>query len=77
MPAVALADQEGALGSASALLGMAQFGTGALVAPLVGLGGPQDTVPMAVVIGACGLSALAVNLAFSRPTRTRDAAPAA
>ena len=75
--AVALADQEGALGSASALLGMAQFGTGALVAPLVGLGGPQDTVPMAVVIGACGLSALAVNLAFSRSTRTRDAAPAA
>lgn len=75
--AVALADQEGALGSASALLGMAQFGTGALVAPLVGLGGSHDAVPMAVVIGACGISALAVNLAFSPATRRRDGAPAA
>jgi MFS transporter, DHA1 family, multidrug resistance protein len=75
--AVALADQEGALGSASALLGMAQFGTGALVAPLVGLGGPHDTLPMAVVIGACGLSALGVNLTLSARTGRRDAAPAA
>jgi DHA1 family bicyclomycin/chloramphenicol resistance-like MFS transporter len=74
---VSLADQEGALGSASALLGMAQFGTGALVAPLVGLGGPHDALPMAVVIGACGLSALAVNLGFSPAVRTRDGTPAA
>jgi DHA1 family bicyclomycin/chloramphenicol resistance-like MFS transporter len=75
--AVALADQEGALGSASALLGMAQFGTGALVAPLVGLGGPRDALPMAVVIGACGLSALAVNLGLSPAAGRRAAGPAA
>ncbi len=75
--AVALADQEGKLGSASALLGMAQFGTGALVAPLVGLGGPHDALPMAVVIGAFGLSALAVNLVFAPAAGTRNAAPAA
>jgi DHA1 family bicyclomycin/chloramphenicol resistance-like MFS transporter len=63
--AVSLSDQEGALGSASALLGMGQFGTGALIAPLVGVGGTHDALPMALIIGACGLSALAVNLAFS------------
>ena len=65
--AVALAEQEGALGSASALLGVGQFGTGAVVAPLVGLAGPRDAVPMGVVIGVCGTAALAVNLVFSRP----------
>jgi DHA1 family bicyclomycin/chloramphenicol resistance-like MFS transporter len=65
--AESLAEQEGALGSASALLGVSQFGTGALIAPLVGLGGTHDAVPMAALIGACGLGALVVNLVFSRP----------
>jgi DHA1 family bicyclomycin/chloramphenicol resistance-like MFS transporter len=72
--AVSLAEQEGALGSASALLGVGQFGTGALVAPLVGLGGTHDALAMAVLIGACGIGALAVDLAFSRPVAR--AAPA-
>ncbi|HKO28295.1 MAG TPA: multidrug effflux MFS transporter [Solirubrobacteraceae bacterium] len=62
--ALSLAEQEGALGSASALLGVGQFGTGAVIAPLVGLGGTHDAVPMAVLIGACGIGALVVNLAF-------------
>jgi DHA1 family bicyclomycin/chloramphenicol resistance-like MFS transporter len=62
--AVALADQEGALGSASALLGVGQFGTGALIAPLVGVGGSHDALPMAIAIGVCGVSALAVNVVF-------------
>jgi len=69
--ATALADQEGALGSASALLGMGQFGTGALVAPLVGVAGSANPLPMGIVIGVCGLSALAVNLAFGPATRPR------
>jgi MFS transporter, DHA1 family, multidrug resistance protein len=64
--AESLADQEGALGSASALLGVGQFGTGAVIAPLVGLGGTHDALPMAALIGACGLGALVVNLVFSR-----------
>lgn len=64
--AVSLGEQEGALGSASALLGVGQFGTGAVVAPLVGLGGTHDALPMAVLIGACGVAGLVVNLAFSR-----------
>jgi MFS transporter, DHA1 family, multidrug resistance protein len=66
--AVSLADQEGALGSASALLGMGQFGTGAVVAPLVGVAGSHNPVPMGVLIGICGTAALAVNLVFSRPS---------
>jgi MFS transporter, DHA1 family, multidrug resistance protein len=62
--AVSLAHQEGALGSASALLGLGQFGTGAVLAPLVGVAGSADALPMAILIGVCGTSALAVNLAF-------------
>jgi MFS transporter, DHA1 family, multidrug resistance protein len=62
--AVALADQEGRLGSASALLGMGQFGIGALIAPIVGVAGAHDALPMAIVIGVCGVSSLAVNLVF-------------
>jgi MFS transporter, DHA1 family, multidrug resistance protein len=65
--AVALGEQEGKLGSASALLGMGQFGTGAVLAPLVGLAGSHDAVPMGIIIGVCGTAALGVNLAFSRP----------
>jgi len=65
--AVSLSEQEGALGSASALLGVGQFGTGAVIAPLVGLGGTQSALPMAVLIGVCGTGALAVDLAFARP----------
>jgi MFS transporter, DHA1 family, multidrug resistance protein len=68
--AAALADQEGALGSASALLGMGQFGIGALIAPIVGVGGAHDALPMGIVIGVCGVSSLAVNLVFGpRPGR--------
>jgi len=66
--AESLAQQEGALGSASALLGVGQFGTGAVVAPVVGLGGTHDAVPMAALIGACGVGALVVNLTFREHT---------
>ena len=75
--AIALEHQEGALGSASALLGMSQFATGALIAPLVGVAGSHDAVPMAVLIGACGVAALGVNLACSPTVSPRDAASAA
>jgi MFS transporter, DHA1 family, multidrug resistance protein len=73
--AAALADQEGALGSASALLGMGQFGIGALIAPIVGVAGAHDVLPMAIVIGVCGMSALAVNLVFGPRPGPRAAAP--
>lgn len=70
--AVALAEREGALGSASALLGMGQFGSGALIAPLVGVAGSHDALPMAILIAVCGTAALAVNLVS---TRSRQLAP--
>ncbi|HTX45100.1 MAG TPA: multidrug effflux MFS transporter [Solirubrobacteraceae bacterium] len=62
--AAAMGDQT-ALGSASALLGLGQFGVGAAVAPLVGLAGSHDALPLGIVIGACGLSALLVDLLFA------------
>ncbi|MDT7858351.1 multidrug effflux MFS transporter [Rubrivirga sp. S365] len=46
-------------GTASAVLGAAQFGLGALVSPLVGLGGEEDPVPMAIAIVAAALLASA------------------
>jgi MFS transporter, DHA1 family, multidrug resistance protein len=61
-----------ALGAASALLGLGQFGLGALVAPLVGLAGSHDALPMAVVIAVAGTAALAVDLVFA----PRGVAPA-
>jgi DHA1 family bicyclomycin/chloramphenicol resistance-like MFS transporter len=64
--AAAMGDQT-ALGSASALLGLGQFGVGAAVAPLVGLAGSHDALPMGIVIAACGISALLVDLAFAPP----------
>jgi DHA1 family bicyclomycin/chloramphenicol resistance-like MFS transporter len=67
--AAAMGDQK-ALGSASALLGLGQFGVGAAVAPLVGLAGSHDALPMGIVIASCGLSALAVDLVFA-PNRIK------
>lgn len=73
--AAAMSQQEGMLGAASALLGLGQFGGGAAVAPLVGVAGGHDATPMAVVIAACGVTALFVDLAFA-PRRARAPAGA-
>ena len=61
----AMADQPAALGSASALLGLGQFGTGAVIAPLVGVAGAHNAIPMGIVMGICGVSSAAVNLLLS------------
>ena len=63
--ASAMAAQTGSLGAASALLGLGQFGAGALVAPLVGVAGSRDALPMAVVIAVAGTAALLVDLVFA------------
>ena len=63
--ASAMASHSGSLGSASALLGLGQFGLGALVAPLVGVGGSRDALPMAIVIAVAGTAALLVDLLFA------------
>jgi DHA1 family bicyclomycin/chloramphenicol resistance-like MFS transporter len=50
--ALALGAAKGASGSASAVLGALQFGLGALVSPLVGIGGQHTAAPVAVVMCA-------------------------
>jgi DHA1 family bicyclomycin/chloramphenicol resistance-like MFS transporter len=57
--ALALEGHRSTAGSASGLLGLAQFSLGALAAPLVGLAGEDTAVPMAIVIAALGGAALA------------------
>lgn len=56
--AIALEGHPSTAGSASALLGLAQYAVGAAVAPLVGIAGKDTALPMAVVIVTCGLGAL-------------------
>ncbi len=78
--ASAMASHSGSLGAASALLGLGQFGSGALVAPLVGVAGSHDALPMAIVIAVAGTAALLVDLAFApraapRAARARRAEP--
>jgi MFS transporter, DHA1 family, multidrug resistance protein len=63
--AAAMAHQEGQLGAASALLGLGQFGCGAIVAPLVGLGGSHDALPMAIVIAVAALAAITIDLTLT------------
>lgn len=61
--ALALANTRTA-GSASALLGVLQFSIGALIAPLVGLGGTTTAVPMAAAIALLSLATFATFRAF-------------
>jgi MFS transporter, DHA1 family, multidrug resistance protein len=66
--AVALALQRypDAAGAASAVLGSFQFILAALVAPLAGVGGTSDAVPMAVLILVLPLAALGVRILLAR-----------
>ena len=47
-------------GSASALIGVAQFTSGALLAPIVGIGSDHSALAMVIVIGVCALAAALV-----------------
>ncbi|QPP09125.1 multidrug effflux MFS transporter [Streptomyces bathyalis] len=59
-----------AAGSASALLGTAQFLIGAFASPLVGVAGERTAVPMALVQLSALLLAAAAFLGLCRPWRT-------
>jgi MFS transporter, DHA1 family, multidrug resistance protein len=59
--ALAMANQQHAAGSASALFGLGQFGVGALAAPIVGIAGAHDALPMGLTIAVCGLGSLAIE----------------
>jgi DHA1 family bicyclomycin/chloramphenicol resistance-like MFS transporter len=74
--ALALNDFPHAAGSASALLGVLQFSIGALAAPLVGLAGPHNDLPMGIGMAFFGVSALTVRMLLARrPGAATEAAP--
>lgn len=64
--ALTVADQQ-ATGSAAAVFGVVQLSIGAVLAPLVGLGGLESALPMALGICAFGLLALAAYGLIYRP----------
>ena len=69
--ALALADHPRTAGSASALLGVTQFATGALAAPLAGVGGSQTALPMAIVMATLPLAGLACLRVMAGPSAAR------
>jgi DHA1 family bicyclomycin/chloramphenicol resistance-like MFS transporter len=71
--ALALADHPRTAGSASALLGLTQFATGALAAPLAGVGGSHTALPMAIVMATLPLAGLACLILLARPSVARGA----
>jgi DHA1 family bicyclomycin/chloramphenicol resistance-like MFS transporter len=46
---------------------LGQFGLGALLAPLAGIAGNHDALPMGITIAACGLGALVISELFRDP----------
>jgi DHA1 family bicyclomycin/chloramphenicol resistance-like MFS transporter len=71
-PAVALSRHPDAAGTAAALLGAAQFGLGAAVAPLVGVLG-NDEIALALVMTTGAAIALLASLAVGVPaTESKD-----
>jgi DHA1 family bicyclomycin/chloramphenicol resistance-like MFS transporter len=72
--ALALQEHGAQAGTASALIGLAQFVIGALAAPLTGLVGAPGALPLAIVIAGFALAALAAST-LTRPHRLVLAAP--
>lgn len=66
--ALAMENYGHAAGSASALLGLLSFIFGAFVAPLVGMGGSDNAVPMGIIIAICDVGSLLIFLILRRPT---------
>lgn len=60
-----------AAGSAAALLGVLQLAIGAVVAPLVGLGGSASALPMAASIAAFALATLLTFILLCHPARAK------
>jgi DHA1 family bicyclomycin/chloramphenicol resistance-like MFS transporter len=68
--ALALNDHAATAGSASALLGLFQYGIGGLVAPIVGIGGEKSGLSMALVILTLSVSAVfSITLLTQSTTR--------
>ncbi|MDM8085255.1 multidrug effflux MFS transporter [Cellulomonas cellasea] len=68
-PAIALEANPHRAGSAAALLGALQFGLGAVIAPLTGLGGPPSALVMAAFMSGSILVSALLLLALRRTWR--------
>ncbi|WP_410769092.1 multidrug effflux MFS transporter [Fontibacillus sp. BL9] len=68
---LAMQNQQDSAGSASALLGLLPYILGAAVAPLVGLGGDQTALPMALVIAIADVGAVLCYVFLVMPVRRR------
>jgi DHA1 family bicyclomycin/chloramphenicol resistance-like MFS transporter len=76
--AVSMADMGDVAGSASALLGLGQFGLAAIVAPLVGIAGSHTALPTGILMFGCGGGACLIYAWGSRErARRTQAMPAA
>lgn len=75
--ALAVADHPDAAGTASGLTGVARFGFGAVFAPLAGIGGADDALPMALLMVGTSLGAgvALVVSAGAAPRRRRRRPP--
>jgi DHA1 family bicyclomycin/chloramphenicol resistance-like MFS transporter len=67
---LALANYPDIAGTASSLLGLARFAFGGLAAPLVGLGGADNAVPLGLVTVVSAALAVTVYAATIKPTAT-------
>ena len=63
---LAMQSQGKSAGSASALLGLLQFTFGGVIAPLVGIAGSENVLPLGIVIAACEIAALTCFILVSR-----------
>ncbi|MCP2305170.1 MFS transporter, DHA1 family, bicyclomycin/chloramphenicol resistance protein [Actinokineospora globicatena] len=70
--ALALADHGRDAGAASALIGVLQFVIGGIASPLVGLGGGDTALPMAIVIAVLSVGGIA-TFALMRPSAPQAA----
>lgn len=66
---LAMQTQNEHAGSASALLGLAPYILGASVAPLVGLAGDHNALPMGIVIASAEIIAILCYLVMVKPTQ--------
>ncbi|HCU92864.1 MAG TPA: Bcr/CflA family drug resistance efflux transporter [Actinobacteria bacterium] len=73
--ALALAGHAAIAGTASAYLGAMQFLSGAVLAPLAGVGGQGSAGPAAIIIGVLCVAALGLHLAITRGGRPPVPAP--
>jgi DHA1 family bicyclomycin/chloramphenicol resistance-like MFS transporter len=73
--ALALQRYPQSAGSASAVLGSFQFVLAALVAPLAGIGGTSNALPMALLILTLPLAALASRVLLAGPGGKRPSVP--